>query len=161
MSHIPRGFYDAAKQIYKPIALEAEGGITATWDLNYVTIGWAEGWTAYEPGAVNNIPSVDKAKWISNGKAMHNWCDRWSGDKGADEMNPHTASKTAELQVRGLAAPEPAAPHAEPCRPWTGGLLQRCVLQSQVSYAREQFRKRCRNAAGLGYETWENVWGTW
>ena len=55
----------AAVEIYKPIALEAEGGISSTWDLNYITIGWAEGWIAHEPGAVNNIPNVDKAKWCA------------------------------------------------------------------------------------------------
>jgi iron(II)-dependent oxidoreductase len=117
MTHVPKGFYDAAVKLYKPIAMEAEGGITSTWDLNYVTLGWAEGWNAFEPGAVNNIPNVDKAKWISEGKAMHNWCDRWSGDRAIARLGGKTVNKTAELQVSFFN--------------------------------------------GLGYETWENVWGTW
>ena len=118
MSHIPKGFYDAAVDIYKPIAMEAEGGIPM-FDLNYITLGWAEGWSAYEAGAVNNIPNVDKAKWVSNGKAMTNWCDRWSGDRGVN-----------------LA-------HA-------GGLEKNKTAELQVAYFN-----------GLGYESWENVWGTW
>jgi hypothetical protein len=35
-------FYDEGVRLYKPLAIEAEGGITSTWDLNYVTLGWAE-----------------------------------------------------------------------------------------------------------------------
>ena len=89
MSHVPKAFYDAAVKIYKPIAMEPEGGLSSTWDLNYMTLGWAEGWTAWEPDAVNNIPNVDKPKWLSNGKAQHNWCDRWSGDRGTQEVSSH------------------------------------------------------------------------
>jgi hypothetical protein len=36
---------------------------------------------------------------VSNGKAQHNWCDRWSGNKGIAEANPMVKSKTEELQV--------------------------------------------------------------
>ena len=55
---------------------------------------WAEGWKADEAGAVNNIPNVDKPKWLSNGKAMDNWCDRWSGNPASAVKN-----KISELQV--------------------------------------------------------------
>ena len=112
MGHIPRAFYDAAVELHRPIAMEGEAGLTSTYDLNYITLGWAEGWVADENGVVHDIPDVNKAKWLTRGKAMTNWCDRWSGDAA----NP---GKTKEPEL-------------------------------QVAYFN-----------GLGYETWENVWGTW
>jgi len=63
MTHIPRGFYDAAVKIHRPIALEAEGGISSTWDLNYVTIGWGEGWKTSEPGALFVRPQSGHSFW--------------------------------------------------------------------------------------------------
>lgn len=93
MGHIPKAFYDAAKEIHRPIAMEGEAGLTSTWDLNYITLGWAEGWVADEKGVTKDIPDVDKPKWLTRGKTMTNWCDRWSGDpvKGA--------TKGSEIQV--------------------------------------------------------------
>eukprot|EP01050_Picozoa_sp_SAG11_P003101 SAG11_NODE_168_length_13643_cov_5.436651_4_plen_124_part_00 len=80
--------------------MEPEGGLSSTWDLNYMTLGWAEGWSAFELGAIHNAPNVDKPKWLTNGKAMHNWCDRWSGDRGTEEGGQLSGlNKTAELQV--------------------------------------------------------------
>lgn len=116
MGNIPQSFFDAAIKIYKPIAGEAEGGLSTLTNLNYDTIGWAEGWYEYEPGVVNNIPNVDKAKWISDGKAMSHWSDRYSGSPvSADETGG--TSKIPELQVA-----------------WFNG---------------------------VGFETWENIWGVW
>ena len=60
MGHIPKAFYDAAKEIHRPIAMEGEAGLTSTWDLNYITLGWAEGWVADEKGVTKDIPDVDK-----------------------------------------------------------------------------------------------------
>ena len=93
MGHIPKAFYDAAKEIHRPIAMEGEAGLTSTGDLNYITLGWAEGWVADEKGVTKDIPDVDKPKWLTRGKTMTNWCDRWSGDpvKGA--------TKGSEIQV--------------------------------------------------------------
>jgi hypothetical protein len=97
---VPKAFYDAAVKIYKPIAMEPEGGLSSTWDLNYMTLGWAEGWSAFELGAIHNAPNVDKPKWLTNGKAMHNWCDRWSADRATEEGGKLSGlNKTAELQV--------------------------------------------------------------
>jgi hypothetical protein len=97
MGHIPKSYQDAATQIYKPIAMEAEGGLRVLSDMNYNTIGWCEGCQAQEPGAVNDIPDVDKPKWVSNGKAMSNWSDRYSGSpESADETGG--TSKIPALQ---------------------------------------------------------------
>ena len=38
-------------------------------------------------GDATKMPNVDKAKWVSNGKATIQWCDRWAGDKGTAEVN--------------------------------------------------------------------------
>ena len=94
MGHIPRAFYDAAVALHRPIAMEGEAGLTSTWDLNYITLGWAEGWVADENGVVHDIPDVNKAKWLTRGKAMTNWCDRWSGNPAEPGKK-----KTPELQV--------------------------------------------------------------
>eukprot|EP00937_MAST-01D_sp_MAST-1D-sp2_P004636 g4636.t1 len=107
MQHIPRAFLDAAAKVYKPIALQAEGGFPE-YDLPFRTIGWAEGWTE----DTNAPPMVNKPKWLSFGKATTAWCARWTGD-------PQNAVKAKLPQV-------------------------------QVAFFN-----------GLGYETWENVWGTW
>ena len=54
MVHIPRSYYDAAVKIYKPIAMEAEGGVPQA-DLNYATMGWGESWVADEPYCERHI----------------------------------------------------------------------------------------------------------
>ena len=77
--------------IYKPIAMEAEAGGSNAWDLNYVTVGWGEGWGVGREGAA---PAVDKPKWLTNGKFQTNWCDRWSGNPALP--NKH---KIPEIQV--------------------------------------------------------------
>ena len=57
MVHIPRSYYDAAVKIYKPIAMEAEGGVPQA-DLNYATMGWGESWVADEPGQVTTYSTI-------------------------------------------------------------------------------------------------------
>lgn len=118
MHHIPRDFLEAATKIYKPIAMEAEAGIPE-FDIPYVTLGWAEGWVSNEGPKQNGAwtPDVDKAKWLSFGKAMTTWCARWTGDPQNTATTSGKTSKIAELQAAYFN--------------------------------------------GLGFETWENVWGTW
>jgi len=38
MRHTPKAFLDAATNIYKPIAIESEGGLLE-WDLKFKTLG--------------------------------------------------------------------------------------------------------------------------
>ena len=97
----------------KPIAMEAEGGMPEL-DLPFRTLAWAEGWKDDDGPNIhgNSMPDVDKAKWLSFGKAMTTWCARWTGDPNNQEKSK--------------------------------------IPQLQVAYFN-----------GLGYETWENVWGTW
>lgn len=106
MAHIPKAFYDAAVSIYKPIALEAEGGLSNVWDLNYATVGWGEGWNADEPNANADVVDVDKAKWLTDGKAMTNFCDRWIGSP-QEPTRPGSRNRQSELQYawfNGLGA---------------------------------------------------------
>ena len=85
MGHIPRAFYDAAVRLYRPIAMEPEKVPTA-WDANYATIGWGENYRNSEEGGHGHgngngnglAPDVDKLKWITAGKRMTNWCERWA-----------------------------------------------------------------------------------
>ena len=67
MGNIPRAFFDAAEEIYKPIVAEGEGGMASNLgQLNYDTLGWAEGADAFEPGWVrpDNMPDVDKVRQL-------------------------------------------------------------------------------------------------
>ena len=52
MGSIPAEFFDAALKIYKPIAMEGEGGLGSLTSLNWQTLGWCEGCAADEPGCV-------------------------------------------------------------------------------------------------------------
>ena len=38
--------------------------------MNYVTLGWGEGWVACEDNDPNCVPDVDKSKWLTYGKMM-------------------------------------------------------------------------------------------
>ena len=88
MSHIPRAFLEASESIgYKGIATQSEGGLPE-YDLVYSTIGWGEGWLRDEV-------YVDKPKWLSSGKAVTQWCDRWSGNQKATALE----GKIPELQI--------------------------------------------------------------
>jgi hypothetical protein len=99
-----------------------QAGLSNAWDLNYVTLGWGEGWHPDESeNPLRDIPDVDKPKWISEGKAMTNLCDRWFGS------DTHFSPSSN-----------------------TGGQNPDRVKSIQYVYFN-----------GLGYETWENVWGTW
>ena len=79
MAHIPQAFVDASVKLNgKPLAMQGEGGLPE-WDTKFRTIGWAEGWVFNETLAGNDIPDVDKPKWLSFGKATTQWCSRWTG----------------------------------------------------------------------------------
>eukprot|EP00035_Acanthoeca_spectabilis_P016258 m.329247 g.329247 ORF g.329247 m.329247 type:complete len:363 (-) comp16503_c1_seq5:1701-2789(-) len=122
MGSIPFGYQQqdlsqAAEKLYKPIAMEAEGGLHQLAMLNYDTLGWAEANIADEPGARDNIPDVSRAKWVSGGKVMEHWSDRYAGSPaGMDQFDP---ARTGISEI------------------------QNCWFN------------------GLGYETWENIWGVW
>ena len=106
MGHIPRAFQDAARAIAgRPIAMEAEGGLGhflagGEADLNYDTLGWAEGFLDREVGAPEDAPDVDKAKWVSGGKAMSSWSDRYAGSLVALDQFDAAASKIPALQTQ-------------------------------------------------------------
>ena len=57
--------------------MEPEATPTA-FDVNYATVGWGEGYKNTENGANGLAPDVDKLKWITAGKRMTNWCERWA-----------------------------------------------------------------------------------
>ena len=61
---IPKAFYQAAAQIYKPVAMEGEGGLGSLSTLNWQTLGWCEGCVADEPNSLDglDIPDVDRVK---------------------------------------------------------------------------------------------------
>ena len=128
MGHIDRQYLQASLDAgFRPIAMEAEGGLGHFSpsqgyngsDINYDTLGWAEGYLARDPLAVSGAPDVDKSKWLSNGKAMSSWSDRYSGSPvAADQYDSKMCnSKIPALQVQ-----------------WFNG---------------------------LGFQTWENIWGVW
>lgn len=104
MSYIPKTYYDAATSIYKPIAMEAEGGTTNPAELNYITMGWGEGkWVASQEGAVNDIPAVDVPKWLSNGKHMTVWSDRYAGSyvaRDQQQISDAAGTKIPAIQLQ-------------------------------------------------------------
>ena len=121
MGHIPQAFSDANVKLNgRPLAMQAEGGLSAG-DIKFRTIGWAEGYSANESLAGNDMPNVDKAKWLSFGKATTQWCARWTGSPWVN---------------RSSGAPE-------------------ARFEDRIGQLQVQFFN------GLGYSTWENVWGSW
>ena len=101
MGHVPKAFLDASTKIYKPIAIQAEAGLPEL-DLPYTTIGWAEGWKANETGKPNDPPDVDKPKWLSSGRAVTNWCARWSGSPGNGDKNKISILQVAWFNGLGI-----------------------------------------------------------
>ena len=96
-------FYEEALRIYKPIAMEGEGGLGQPDKINYDTYGWAEGYLADDIGAVNDAPFVDRPKWISNGKSMQVWSDRYSGSPESRDETPGIYSPASLNMSQGVS----------------------------------------------------------
>jgi hypothetical protein len=96
-------FYEEALRVYKPIAMEGEGGLSQPNDLNFDTYGWAEGYLADDIDAVNDAPFVDRAKWLSNGKAMQVWSDRYGGSPESRDETPGIYSPASLNQSVGVS----------------------------------------------------------
>ena len=131
MAAIPQAFYDAAVRIYKPIAMEGEGGLGSLRSLNWQTLGWCEGCVADEPNSEGglDLPDVDRVKWVTGGRAMSHWSDRYAG------------SPESRDQFGGLFSPL-----------WSSNMTKGVSKISEIQTV-------WFNA--VGYETFENVWGTW
>ena len=131
MGPIPATFYDAATRLYKPIAMEGEGGLGGLSTLNWQTLGWCEGCVADEPGSIDglDIPDVDRPKWITAGRTISHWSDRYAG------------SPESRDQTGGLYSPL-----------WSTNMSEGVSKISEIQTV--WFN-------GVGYETFENVWGTW
>ena len=60
-------FYEEALRVYKPIAMEGEGGLVpGSGAINYDTYGWAEGYLADDITAVNDAPYRLWARYASS-----------------------------------------------------------------------------------------------
>eukprot|EP01047_Picozoa_sp_COSAG01_P008194 COSAG01_NODE_319_length_18909_cov_32.636151_18_plen_551_part_00 len=132
MSAIPETFFDAARQIAgKPIAMEGEGGLGGLKTLNWQTLGWCEGCNGDEPSSVNGLDIPD--------------VDRVKWITGSRSMSHwsdrYSGSPESRDQFGGLYSPL-----------WSTNMSEGVSKISEIQV--------CWFNA-VGYETFENVWGTW
>ena len=71
--------------------------------IDYDTYGWAEGYLADDPQAVNDAPFVDRAKWLSDSKSMQVWSDRYSGSPESRDETPGIYSPASPNQTLGVS----------------------------------------------------------
>ena len=95
MGAIPKVYYDTGVEVYKPLAMEGEGGLGSLQTLGYQTLGWCEGCVADDPLSLDglDLPMIDKAKWVSGGKTLSHWSDRYAG-------SPESRDQFGGLYVR-------------------------------------------------------------
>ena len=119
MGAIPKVYYDTGVEVYKPLAMEGEGGkppryrwhlgcillempamslsagLGSLETLGYQTLGWCEGCVADDPLSLDglDLPMIDKAKWVSGGKTLSHWSDRYAG-------SPESRDQFGGLYVR-------------------------------------------------------------
>ena len=96
-------FYEEAARVYKPVAMEGEGGLSRVDAVDYDTYGWAEGYLADDPQAVNDAPFVDRPKWLSGSKSMQVWSDRYSGSPESRDETPGIYSPASLNQSLGVS----------------------------------------------------------
>jgi formylglycine-generating enzyme required for sulfatase activity len=75
MGFFPQEFFDESAKLGHPISLEPEGG-GSDQSLNWETMGWGYwNYPAFPAG-----PTVDRFKFVTEGKFLTNVCDRWAKD---------------------------------------------------------------------------------
>ena len=175
-------FYDTAVKLYKPIVMEGEGGLV-TDDYEYSVMGWCEGCIndddGSEDGSVLSMPYVSFAKWITNGKAMQCWSDRYAGspesrDQVTGDFSPESPdqttgpSKISQLQVATYLLDLTysltySLTHSltRQTHPLTRTFTH-ALTHSRTHSLFTRFRHpQVQYFNGEGYETWENIWGVW
>ena len=132
MSQIPESFFTAARQIAgKPIAMEGEAGLGALNSLNWQTLGWCEGCNADEPNSIDDLDIPD--------------VDRVKWITGSRSMSHwsdrYAGSPESRDQFGGLFSPL-----------WSSNMSEGVSKISEI--------QTCWFNT-VGFETFENVWGTW
>ena len=132
MSTIPETFFEDARRIAgKPIAMEGEGGLGALKSLNWQTLGWCEGCNADESNSIDGLDIPD--------------VDRVKWITGSRSMSHwsdrYAGSPESRDQFGGLYSPL-----------WSGNMSEGVSKISEIQTI-------WFNA--VGYETFENIWGTW
>ena len=90
---------------------------------------------------------MDKPKWITKSKAMTNWCDRWS-------RNPRSLSKSLLFIRKQIFLCR--------CDRWSGSPVGKLMaLHDGRAWQQKNSEIQVAFFNALGYESWENVWGTW